>query len=100
MSKRSLKSIWNLLIMGGSHETLSIEARRLIIFLNLITIVGVAILAIFGITSLRQNNLPLALFDLSTGAFLLLVLVFLRISRKDIIASYLCVTAVTLLYFY
>jgi two-component system chemotaxis sensor kinase CheA len=100
MNKRSLKSVAALVFMGGLHDDLSLEARRHTLFLNLVQIIGIVILTLMGVASIRQGGVFRGGFDIVTAGILLFAIVFLRLSRNLPVSSALCLVAVTLLFSY
>ncbi len=98
--KRSLKSLAALVFMGGTHDDLSLEARRHTLFLNLVQIIGIVILGLMGMASIRQGGAFRGGFDLVTAGILLAGLFFLRLSKNLPVSSAICLTAVTLLFYY
>jgi len=86
--------------MGGSYDDFSPEARRHILFLNLVVIIGIAILGTMALKTMNENNLPLTIFDGATGVFLFGSIIYLRLSKNYIVTSWLCLGAVTALYFF
>ncbi len=100
MSKLSLKKIGQTVFMGGAYEDLTPENRRHILFINLVTIIGVVILVIMALKTWREGRLGLAYFDTGTGIALFAILVFLRISRNNHAAAWMILSAVSILYYY
>ncbi|MBN2351643.1 MAG: Hpt domain-containing protein [Spirochaetales bacterium] len=100
MSKRSLKTIAEIVLMGGSHAGKTLEERRHTLFLNLIQIIGMIILTLMGVASIRQGGVFRGAFDIFTGGILLVALVLLRLSKRLKLPSVLCLSAVTLLFYY
>jgi two-component system chemotaxis sensor kinase CheA len=100
MSKLSFKSVIALVFMGGEHADKSLEDRRRTLFLNLIQIIGMIILSLMGIASIRQGGVFRGAFDICTGGLLLVALLYLRLSRRLDFSAVLSLSAVTLLFYY
>ena len=78
----SLKKVAQNIITSGTYDSLLIEDRSRLIFLNSLIIIGEAILLVFSISALREMNFILLIANFSAFTVILFIFIFLRITKK------------------
>ena len=87
---------------NGISESYRMDMGRRILVLNVLSVIGIAIMFFFGIVAFYQGNHVLGCFDLSMAFILVGTLVYLRKSGNYAFASLFstCLTAVFFLYLF
>ena len=88
------------LLYSGSREGQDRETLRKIFMLNVFLFLGAVLLCIMGTIALVQNAILLGLADLATAAFLFALLIYLRTTGKEPVASHFGVISLLLFYCY
>ncbi|MBN2533261.1 MAG: hypothetical protein JXB88_10235 [Spirochaetales bacterium] len=96
----SAKKIALSIITSGTYDTLSLEDRSRLIFLNSLIIISEIILLMFSLSALREMNLVLFIVNSSAFTFIFALFVFLRITKKITPASHVFSIIGFFLFFY
>ncbi|MDQ7798283.1 MAG: ATP-binding protein [Candidatus Edwardsbacteria bacterium] len=84
---RQLNNIWSDFVSSGLGEEIDRTYLRRVKFANALSFLGVLTLLGFGTARMISGDYPIGLADLAVGIFMVLNLIFLRLSKKVMLAS-------------
>jgi PAS domain S-box-containing protein len=96
----NLKWLLRRMISGGVRENHDLETRLRIVLINIISVIGILFLVIFGINVLIKGDFPLGFFDLSLAFILIGIQIHLRRTGTYSSARYFLISSVGALFIY
>ena len=85
---------------SGTHDKFDVERKRRLVFFNILTLIGMLILFVYGINALLGKNNILSIFDLSTFGVLVLIFISVRIRKKFDIEIHLTIVIIASLFLF
>jgi two-component system chemotaxis sensor kinase CheA len=97
---KGINKFWSNFTTSGAGHLLSTEQRRRVVFLNSIDLSGMLILLAFAVVNYRNSELFVAGSLLCAFAVLLFAIIYMRIRKKFLLASYVSVISIFFLFIF